>query len=141
MSKSQQAGMVTVLLVEDDEVDVKAVERAIAKKGIHNPVKRAQDGAEALEMLRLGAVPKPYIIVLDLNLPGMNGLEMLRQLRADNALQDAVVFVLTTSQARGDKLAAYSENVAGYIVKRDCIDYERFVTLLDQYWSLVDLPA
>ena len=99
MSRGQEEEKVTILLVEDDKVDVMAVKRAIAKLGIDSPLQRVQDGAKALDLLRHGDVPKPFIIVLDLNLPGMNGLEMLRQLRADNRLRDAVVFVLTTSQA------------------------------------------
>ena len=141
MSRGQDQEKVTILLVEDDEVDVMAIKRAITKLAIDSPQLRVQDGAKALDLLRQGDVPKPYIIVLDLNLPGMDGLEMLRQLRADNSLREAVVFVLTTSQDRGDKLAAYSENVAGYVVKRDGIGFERFLGLLDQYKTLVDLPA
>ena len=132
---------VTVLLVEDDEVDVMAVLRAFERAKIGNPVKVAHDGIEALEILREGAVNKPFLILLDLNMPRMNGLEFLDVIRADKNLKDAVVFVLTTSKAEEDKCAAYQHNIAGYIVKeRVGEEFLDAVSLLSHYWKIVELP-
>src|SRR5690606_24646767 len=93
-----QPNEVTVLLVDDDDVDVEAVRRAFRKAKIANPVEVARDGLEALKMLRGGspgrAVSKPYIIILDLNMPRMDGIEFLNELRTDPEHHDAVVFVL-----------------------------------------------
>jgi CheY-like chemotaxis protein len=137
---------VTVLLVDDDDVDVKAVRRAFRKAKIANPVSVARNGLEALAMLRGtdGHQPleRPYIIILDLNMPAMNGLEFLEELRKDEELHDAVVFVLTTSKADEDRAASYDKNVAGYIVKSDVGDgFLNVINLLDCYWRIVLLPG
>ena len=107
-----------ILLVEDDEVDVMNVRRAFEKNKILNPLYVAADGLEALTMLRDGRVPRQRrLVLLDLNMPGMNGFEFLRELRADSVLKLTPVVVLTTSNDEKDKIEAFDLNVAGYLVK------------------------
>ena len=126
----------TILLVEDDDIDAKIVERAFQKLRI-----RATDGVMALEFLKDGTVSRPYIILLDLNMPKMGGLEMLKELRADKNLNNSIVFVLTTSKDDEDKIAAYNHNIAGYIVKEKLQNgFDELVKLLDYYWRIVELP-
>lgn len=133
-----------VLLVDDDDVDAMAVRRALTANGSGHRLFTARDGLEALAMLRgEGApqVPRPYLIVLDLNMPRMNGVEFLRELRADPIHGRAIVFVLTTSDAESDKAAAYDAGVAGYVVKaRAGRDLDRLVALLAAYRMAVELP-
>lgn len=113
--------MPSILLVEDDEVDVEAIRRVFEKRRVANPLHVAHDGAAALEMLHGdGAsqpINRPCVILLDLNMPRMNGLEFLERLRADSDLKDTVVFVLTTSNSDRDRVAAYAKYVAGYLLK------------------------
>jgi CheY-like chemotaxis protein len=131
----------TILLIEDDDVDAMSVERAFKKLKIINPIVRAKDGVIALELLKDGAVDKPFLILLDLNMPRMGGLELLTELRNDKDLKNSVVFVLTTSKDDEDKLAAYDKNIAGYIVKeRLQYGFDELVKLLDHYWRIVELP-
>jgi CheY-like chemotaxis protein len=137
--------VVSVLLVDDDDVDVMAVKRAFRKAKIANPLFVARDGVEALAMLRgedgHDPVPRPYIIILDLNMPRMDGLEFLTEIRADPEHRGAVVFVLTTSKADEDRAASYDKNVAGYIVKSDVGEgFLNVTSLLDSYWRVVLLP-
>ncbi len=133
---------VSILLVEDDDVDAMGIERAFRKMRIANPLHRAKDGLEGLQMLREQAVTRPYIILLDLNMPRMNGLEMLAEIRKDESLTDAVVFVLTTSRADKDRAAAYREHIADYIVKSSVdSDFTELLQLLNHYWRLVELPV
>jgi len=136
---------VTILLVEDDEVDVMSVQRAFKKNQISNPLHVAGNGLEALAMLRGDGVPKldpaPKIILLDLNMPKMNGIEFLKELRADEALKPISVFVLTTSNQDSDRVNAYDLNVAGYILKP--VELDKFieaVKTMGLYWSLNELP-
>jgi CheY-like chemotaxis protein len=136
---------VHILLVEDDTVDVMGLRRAFQQLKITNPLTVARDGIEALEILRGGSdrapLPRPYLILLDLNLPRMNGIEFLHALRADAALRDAIAFVLTTSRVDEDRMAAYQLNVAGYIVKSDLgNEVLRAVRLLKHYWQVVEFP-
>lgn len=134
--------LLNILLVEDDEVDVMNVKRAFEKYHIMNPIFVAENGLEALQMLRTGAVPgERRIILLDLNMPRMNGIEFLRALRADAELKSTTVVVLTTSNNDRDKIEAYNLNVAGYLVKP--VTFSEFAELmitLNKYWSLVELP-
>lgn len=133
---------VTIFLVDDDDVDVLGVERALKKLKILNPIVRARDGIEGLALLRDStAVKRPYLVLLDINMPRMNGLEMLSELRKDSRLSSAVVFVLTTSKADEDKVTAYQQHVAGYIVKSQVGDgFLRVMEMLDHYWRVVELP-
>ncbi|GAA0812394.1 response regulator [Colwellia asteriadis] len=131
----------TILLVEDDDIDAMGVERAFKKLKIGNPIVRAKDGVIALELLKSGSIDKPYIMLLDLNMPRMGGLELLAELRNDKNLKNSVVFVLTTSKDDEDKLAAYDKNIAGYIVKEKLQHgFDELVKLLDHYWRIVELP-
>lgn len=133
--------LVSLLVVEDDEVDVMALRRAFGKRNLVNPIHVARDGMQALALLAAAAVPRPYLILLDLNMPRMNGIEFLRALRADDRHRDAVVFVLTTSPAEQDRKAAYSANVAAYIEKSDTgKGFAGMVDLLERYWNVVTLP-
>ncbi|MFZ6718670.1 response regulator [Undibacterium sp. Ji49W] len=138
-----QTKPVTILIVDDDDVDVLGIERALKKLKIINPIVRAHDGIEALQILRQpNGITRPYLILLDINMPRMNGLEMLAELRQDKTLSSAVVFVLTTSQDDQDKVLAYSKHVAGYIVKQHVGDgFMRVIEMLDRYWRLVELPV
>lgn len=135
---------VHLLLVEDDEVDVMAFQRALARQRIANPLVVARDGLEALALLRgvdRDRIPAPRIVFLDLNMPRMSGLELLAEMREDPELRSTVVFVLTTSRHDQDKARAYDHNVAGYIVKSEVgSDLIRVLDLLDAYWRVVELP-
>ncbi|MBF4989796.1 MULTISPECIES: response regulator [unclassified Methylophilus] len=133
---------VTLLIVDDDDIDAIALERALRKLRLLNTVLRARDGREALELLRTGAVPAPYIILLDLNMPRMNGLEFLQTLRTDPLLTHAVVFVLTTSKSDEDLVAAYRNHVAGYVFKQHMDrDFLEVIGFIEHYWRLVELPV
>lgn len=133
---------VTLLIVDDDDIDAIALERALRKLRLLNTVHRARDGQEALNLLRSGVIPAPYIILLDLNMPRMNGLEFLQVLRTDPELTHAVVFVLTTSKSDEDLVAAYREHVAGYVLKQHMDrDFLEVIGLIEHYWRLVELPV
>jgi CheY-like chemotaxis protein len=131
-----------ILLVEDDQVDVMNVKRAFEKNRIVNPLFVAADGLEGLEMLRAGRVPGDRrLVLLDLNMPRMNGIEFLRELRADPELHMTPVVVLTTSDDERDKINAYDLNVAGYLLKP--VTFSNFVEVmaaLNKYWTLVEFP-
>ena len=131
-----------ILLVEDDEVDVMNVKRAFEKNKILNPLYVAANGLEALHMLRDGIVPAARrLVLLDLNMPGMGGIEFLRELRADPRLRPTPVVVLTTSGDEKDRIDAYDFHVAGYL--RKPVEFPNFMELtaaLNKYWTLVDLP-
>lgn len=131
-----------ILLIEDDQVDVMNVKRAFEKNRIANPLYVAGDGLEAMEMLRAGKVPRDRrIILLDLNMPRMNGIEFLRALRADPELMLTPVVVLTTSDDERDKISAYNLNVAGYLLKPvTFINFVEVMAALNKYWTLVELP-
>jgi CheY-like chemotaxis protein len=135
---------VSILIVDDDEVDTRAVERALRQQRIGNPVYTAANGQEGLAMLRgdgRAKVPRPYLILLDLNMPRMNGLQFLQELRGDSSLADSIVFVLTSSRADEDKAAAYRQHVAGYLVKPDTgTDFLRAVQMLERYVLSVQFP-
>ena len=139
--------LVTILLVEDDLVDVLNVQRAFNKNNIQNPLVTAKNGLEALNMLRGEAGyeilnPKPNIILLDLNMPQMNGIEFLNELRKDSQLKSTSVFVMTTSNSEQDRVEAYNLNVAGYIIKP--VSFEKFVSavsILKSYWQLCEKPS
>lgn len=133
---------VTLLIVDDDDIDAIALERALRRLRLLNTTHRARDGLEALNLLRSGAISTPYIILLDLNMPRMNGLEFLKALRADQMLTHAVVFVLTTSKSDQDLVAAYREHIAGYVLKQHMDrDFLEVIGLIEHYWRLVELPV
>lgn len=143
MSNSNVVPM-TILLVEDDEVDIMNVKRAFKKNNISNPLMVAHNGIEALQILRsaIPGAPKPKIILLDLNMPRMGGIEFLKEIRQDQALSKLSVFVMTTSNEDGDKIDAFNLNVAGYILKP--LSMDRFisaVSTLNSYWALCEYPG
>lgn len=131
-----------ILLVEDDEVDVMNVKRAFEKNHITNPLFVAGDGLEALEKLRNGEVPQGRrLVLLDLNMPKMNGIEFLYELRKDANLAATPVVVLTTSNNERDKIEAYNLNVAGYLVKPVTFgEFSELMVTLNKYWTLVEMP-
>lgn len=132
----------SILLVEDDEVDIMAIKRAFQKYNITNPLGIVRNGVEALEMLRGDNVPLPGIILLDINMPKMNGIELLREMRNDQRLKAIPVIVLTTSDEERDIVDAYNYNVAGYIVKPlSLVKFVEAISVLDLYWTLSKLPA
>ena len=136
----------SLLLIDDDEVDVMTVKRAFKKNNITNPLYVATNGIEALAMLRGSEMPKLLLgqrrlILLDLNMPRMGGIEFLRELRADPELRALPVIVLTTSNEDKDKVEAYDLNVAGYIIKP--VTFTKFVEAigtLNKYWALSEMP-
>ena len=130
-----------ILVVDDDALDVMNVKRAFAKNRLTNPIHEAKNGIEALELLRNGALPRRRLVLLDLNMPRMNGIEFLRALRSDPALRSTSVVVLTTSNEERDKAEAYGFNVAGYLLKP--VAFASFVDLmatLNKYWTSAELP-
>jgi CheY-like chemotaxis protein len=136
---------VKILLVEDDEVDVMRVQRGFHQLRIANEIIRARDGIEALEILRgVGSqarIETPFLILLDINLPRMTGLEFLAALRADEELKVTVVFVLTTSKNDEDRLEAYRHNVAGFMLKDEAgREFVKAMEMLECYWRVVELP-
>lgn len=134
--------ILNILLVDDDEVDVMNVQRAFKKANITNPVYVAGNGIEALEMLRGPALPlHRRIVLLDINMPKMNGIEFLREVRKDPALRTLCVVVLTTSNEDRDRIEAFQLNVAGYLLKPvTFIDFVDVMSTLNKYWTLMELP-
>ncbi|WP_416667165.1 response regulator [Egbenema bharatensis] len=139
--------MINILLVEDDEVDVMNVRRAFKKSNISNPLFVASNGLEALAMLRSQKEGMPMVpanrrlILLDLNMPKMGGIEFLHELRADPNLKMTPVIVLTTSNQDRDRVEAYQLNVAGYILKPVTFaNFAEAMSTLNKYWMLCELP-
>ena len=141
----QKTQPVKILLVEDDSIDVKAFQRAMSKLKINNPVTIARDGVEGWEFLQNCVTndreSMPNLIILDINMPRMNGLELLTKIRADKNLNHLIIFVLTTSNDEKDKFEAFNMNVAGYMLKSDMGNsFIRAVELIDSYWRVVEFP-
>lgn len=132
---------VSILLIEDDDVDAMSIKRAFKKLRLGNPIIRACDGLEGLQLLRSGAVPSPYIILLDLQMPRLNGFEFLEEIRQDPNLDKSIVFVLTTSKSDEDVTASYKQSIAGYFVKEDVgRDFLDIAKMLQGYWKIVLFP-
>lgn len=136
---------VSVLLVDDDDIDRMAVVRAFRRLQVSTQIVEARDGLQALEIIRQNAADDsasaPYLVLLDLSMPRMDGFEFLKTIREHPALHRMVVFVLTTSGSDEDKAAAYNQNVAGYIVKADYDgELRQVVELIDQYQQVVEFP-
>jgi len=134
--------ILNILLVDDDEVDVMNVQRAFKKANITNPVYVAGNGIEALDMLRGSAMPQHRrIVLLDINMPKMNGIEFLREIRTDPVLRTLCVVVLTTSNEDRDRVEAFQLNVAGYLLKPvTFIEFVDVMSTLNKYWTLMELP-
>lgn len=129
-----------VLLVEDDTVDAMTVKRSFKELSITNKVEHAMNGIEALGYLENADV-KPCLILLDINMPKMNGIEFLQSLKENDGLKTIPVVMLTTSNDEKDKLESYNLGVAGYMLKP--VDYQQFVQVMrsvNMYWTLSELP-
>jgi CheY-like chemotaxis protein len=130
-----------ILLVEDDRVDVMTVERALKDVKVTNRLVCTGNGEEALEYLKTENNKKPCVILLDLNMPKMNGIEFLKIAKTDEALKSIPVVVLTTSKTAQDVVESFKLGAAGYMVKT--VDYSKFVETvrtIDLYWTLSELP-
>ena len=130
-----------VLLVEDDQVDAMTVQRALKDINVTNRLDIVGDGEEALAFLRDPENERPCIILLDLSMPRMNGIEFLQVAKQDEALRRIPVVVLTASTEEQDKVDSFNLGVAGYMVKP--VDYGQFVEVvktIDLYWTLSELP-
>ena len=130
-----------LLLVEDDQVDVMTIKRALKEIHVANPVIHMENGEDAINYLREPGNERPCIILLDLNMPVMSGLEFLQVVKNDEALRRFPVIVLTTSEEQQDKLNSFNLGVAGYMAKP--VDYRQFVEVMrsiDLYWTISELP-
>ena len=129
-----------ILLAEDDSVDAMTVKRALKDLKITNQLVHTTNGEEALEYLRDKDNTKPCLILLDLNMPKMNGIEFLKVVKADDLLKRIPVVVLTTSREEQDIIESFKLSVAGYMVK--AVDYKKFIETIrtiDLYWTLSEL--
>jgi CheY-like chemotaxis protein len=130
-----------VLLVEDDTIDAMTVRRAFRDLKLTNPLAHATNGEEALAYLRNQENDRPCVILLDLNMPRMNGVEFMRVVKVDPALKKIPIVVLTTSRDDRDIIESYKLSAAGYIIKP--VDYKKFVEAIrtvDFYWTISELP-
>jgi CheY-like chemotaxis protein len=130
-----------ILLVEDDQVDMMRVSRALAEIHVTNQIVHLENGEDALNYLRDENSDKPCLILLDLNMPIMNGIEFLRALKKDEKRRGFPVVVLTASDDQQDKLNSFNLGVAGYVVKP--VDYRRLVEVMrsiDTYWTISAIP-
>lgn len=129
-----------ILLVEDDQVDAMTVSRALKDiKAVH-PLVHKNNGLDALNYLKENPSQVPGIILLDLNMPKMNGLEFLQQIKTDNKLKRIPVVVLTTSNDQRDKVESFNLGIAGYMLKP--VGYTEFLTMMyeiNTYWSKSEL--
>ncbi len=135
----------TIVLVEDDDVDAEVVKRNLAKAKIINPLVRATDGLDALEMLRghggREKIKPPFLLLVDIQMPRMDGISLIREIRADPQLTRTVIFVLTTSDDDRDKMNAYNQHIAGYVVKSNTKEELLPLTaMLDYYLLIVEPP-
>ncbi|MDW4497105.1 response regulator [Sulfitobacter sp. D35] len=147
MQISRPTREASFLLIDDDTINIRAMQRAFRKLRILNRTLTASDGIEGLEILREAAVENggelpPFIVILDLNMPRMGGIEFLEVVRSEPALQRAVIFVFSSSETRADIQDAYRQNVAGYIVKENPYQsVTRALEMLGSYSRIVELPG
>ena len=135
---------ITLLIVDDDDIDARVIQRGLKKHQLDYPTVVARDGIEALEFLRgrqTAELDDPLLVLLDLNMPRMNGHEFLREIRNDPDLCRLLVFVLTTSDADRDIDAAYQHNVAGYLLKQSAgPNFADHAKLFQSYIQQVQFP-
>ena len=139
---------VNILLVEDDQNDILAVQRAFQKNEISNPLFVVENGEEALDYLNnrgnfadAERAPRPDLILLDINMPRMNGIEFLAILRRDEQFKTIPVVILTSSKREWDKFESYKLGVNSYIIKP--VDFDKFadaILMINNYWSMTELP-
>ncbi|SFU78091.1 response regulator [Nitrosospira multiformis] len=130
-----------ILLIEDDQVDMMRVARALKEIGVENPIVHRENGEDGLNYLEDESNDKACLILLDLNMPVMNGIEFLRAVKKDERLRRIPVVVLTTSDDQQDKLNSFNLGVAGYVAKP--VDYRQFVEVMrsiDAYWTISVMP-
>jgi CheY-like chemotaxis protein len=130
-----------ILLIEDDNVDVMTVKRALQDLKVSNQLVPLSNGEEAIEYLKKENTTKPCIVLLDLNMPKMDGVEFLKVVKADNTLKKIPVVILTTSNSERDVTESFELGAAGYMVKS--VDYEKFVETIEaieRYWTFSKLP-
>ncbi len=132
-----------ILLIEDNPMDVDLTRRAFARRRVINPIEVARDGEEALAYLDKweNGEPLPVVVLLDINLPKVNGLEILHQFKASSLSQKVPIIVLTTSAEDRDIQTAYKLGANSYIVKP--VDFEKFVDVaaqIDLYWNVINIP-
>ena len=134
------------MIIDDDVIDIKDMQRTFKKNNIDNPLHIATNGLEALNKL-LGLngekkiMPTPQIIILDINMPKMNGIEFMKNIRANKQLKSLLIFIFTTSNSEKDKMEAYNLNVAGYIVKPFQVSqFMEIISSLHRYWNLLEFP-
>jgi CheY-like chemotaxis protein len=135
---------VSILLVEDDDIDAATITRGLARANILNPLIRARDGVHALELL-LGTngqkrLPPPYLLLIDIRMPRLDGLGLIRAIRGNPTLQRTIIFILTTSDDERDRIAAYDAHVAGYIVKSNAPEHYRALAGMLEYYLLIVSP-
>ena len=136
---------ITILLVEDDDVDAATITRGLAHASILSPVVRARDGIEALNLL-LGTngqtrLRPPYLLLVDIRMPRLDGLALVRSIRSNPALQRTIIFILTSSDSERDRIAAYDAHVAGYIIKSHAPEqYKALAAMLEYYLLIVSPP-
>jgi len=136
------AKTISLLVVEDDDVDFKLLMRSFTQSKISNAVIRAKDGLDAWEKIQTGKVQKPLIVLLDLNMPRMNGQELLTEIRNDPEFKDTVVFLMTTSTDQKDIKEVFSKNAAGYFLKDNVQgSIDKMVEVIDGYWQIAVLPS
>jgi len=131
-----------ILLIEDDDVDVMTVKRALKDLKVKNQLVPIGDGEEAIDYLKKESGMKPCIVLLDLNMPKMDGAEFLKIVKADKTLKKIPVVILTTSNSDRDVIESFELGAAGYMVKS--VDYKKFVETIkaiDTYWTLSKLPS
>lgn len=132
---------ITILLIEDDDIDAIGIKRSFVKVGLKNEIVRAKNGKEALSLLKMGGVGYPFIILLDLNMPMMDGLEFLTYLREYEKFKQSIVYVLTTSKSEQDIALSFDKNVAGYFIKNEVgAGYDSIVEFLEAYMKIAHFP-
>ena len=134
--------IISLLIVEDDDVDYKLLVRSFSKRKISNSMFRAKDGLDAWQKIKSGEIQRPFILLVDLNMPRMNGKELLAEIRNDPVHNDTVVFFMTTSTDKNDIKESFSKHAAGYFLK-DNVEgsIDKIVEVVDGYWQIVTLPS
>ncbi|WP_150050483.1 MULTISPECIES: response regulator [Methylomonas] len=130
-----------ILLIEDDSVDAMTVKRALKELRVTNPLQWKENGEEGLAYLQQPGHEQPCLILLDLNMPVMNGIEFLQNFKSLPELRRIPVIALTTSDEQEDKVESFELGVAGYM--RKPVEYQQFVEIIrtiDAYWTISESP-
>lgn len=131
----------SIMLIEDDKIDAMTVKRALKELAVPNQLVISGNGDEALDFLNDINNPKPCIIIMDINMPKMNGIEFLKTLKSDFSLRSLPVIILTTSRQESDRVDSFNHGVAGYMIKP--VDYDQFLEVMKSivtYWTTSELP-